>query len=345
MGRRSPFSRRCRLSLSLLEGRDLPHGLAPMPGEPEHDHLFVGPQVAGYADGFDQHFVLEGDESMQAMGPFFIPGSPPIANDAPYGGPEGPLAPTTITYTTNGAGLPLLESSPSSPTNIFLDFDGYTSANENYSPYDTNSNSTTFDSTEQSVIVEAWRQISVYYAMFDVNVTTISPSGPKVWLMISNSISGGYSYVGVFPNSTPRSFNPSGDARTRLSGLTHEIGHNFGLNHQSDYNALGVRTADYSSGWTLHGPIMGVDYAQNAHKFINGHSVSSASTLQDDLTVIANKIKPFQPAGGDGYRPDEHGGTTATATEMEAVNGYFRGWGTIERRTDADAFWFTSTLR
>ena len=35
----------------------------------------------------------------------------------------------------------------------------------------------------------------------------------SAWLASGNNISGGYSYVGVFPNSYPRSFNQSGDTR------------------------------------------------------------------------------------------------------------------------------------
>ena len=33
--------------------------------------------------------------------------------------------------------------------------------------------------------------------------------------------------------------------------MAHEYGHNFGLSHQSDYNLLGVKTNEYSSGFDV----------------------------------------------------------------------------------------------
>jgi regulation of enolase protein 1 (concanavalin A-like superfamily) len=282
--------------------------------------------------------TFKSDPADRATGPFLQP--PPAGFQLQDGGNAGAVySPFPITYSTTAAGLPILNSSPSSPVAIYLDFDGEGSN----TPYDVDGNPGTFNAAEQATIVECWRQIAVYYSMYDVNVTTIYPAGmPMCWQLISNSISGGYAYVGAFPNSTPRGFNQSSDARNRVSGIAHEVGHNFALSHQSDYNNLGVKTAEYSSGYELHGPLMGVDYAQLVHKFIIGHPSYSASALQDDLALIAAKIAPYQPPGGDGYRPDDVGNTTATALPMLASDGYFTAWGIIERPTDVDVFSFTS---
>jgi len=238
-------------------------------------------------------------------------------------------------------GLPLLYGLPSAPTAIYLDFDGEGSN----APYDVDGNSATFNATEAATITEAWRQVSVYFSMFDVNVTTVKPTVPFAWHVSSPSISGGYSYVGVFPNSSPQSFNQAGDARTRVSGIVHEVGHNFGLAHQSDYDLLGNKTKEYSSGFdSLHGPLMGVDYAQSVHKWFIGHPSGSASSLQDDIAVIAGKIKARQPAGADGFRADDHGGTIATATALiAAADGSRTSSGIIERMTDIDVFSFSTT--
>jgi hypothetical protein len=183
-------------------------------------------------------------------------------------------------------GLPHLHSFPSAPVAVYLDFNGGTYGGTTYSAYD--AVTTSFSAAEQSQITECWRQVSTYFALFDVDVTTERPNKPMAWDLISNSVSGGYSYVGAFPNSQPRSFNNSGDARSRESGLAHEVGHNFGLNHQSNYDRIGVKTAEYSSGYdSLHGPIMGVDYAQSVHKWFIGHPSNSATGLQDDLAATA----------------------------------------------------------
>ena len=238
-------------------------------------------------------------------------------------------------------GLPLLHGLPGARTAIYLDFDGEGSN----APYDEDGSPSTFNAGEATSIAEAWRQISVYFAPFDVDVTTEKPTVPFVWHVSSPSVSGGYSYVGMFPNTSPQSFNQSADARTRQSGIAHEVGHNFGLSHQSDYDLLGNKTNEYSSGYdALHGPIMGVDYAQSVHKWFIGHASGSASALQDDIAVIAGKIKQYQPTGGDGFRADDYTGTIAAATPLPvSADGTRSVSGIVERMTDVDAFSFTST--
>ena len=240
-------------------------------------------------------------------------------------------------------GLPILHSLPGAPTAVYLDFNGGSYGGTTYAPYDEDGNPNVLNATEQQHITNAWQQVSQYFAMFDTDVTTEHPTVPFAWDLISNSVSGGYSYVGVFPNTTPRSFNQSSDARTRTSGLAHEIGHNFGLQHQSDYDLLGNKTNEYTSGYdNLHGAIMGVDYARTVHKWFLGHPSNSATGLQDDLSVIASKIRRYEPPGGDGYRPNDYGGTIDQATPLADYGDYQYAEGVVERQDDRDAFSFTT---
>jgi len=247
----------------------------------------------------------------------------------------------TVTATAAAAnGLPDLHSLPGAPTAIYLDFDGHGTT---LGAYDVDGDPATFNAAEAATITEAHRQTSAYFAMFDVNVTTVKPTVPYAWLVISNDISGGSSYVGVFPNSKPESWVSSSVAESRGSGIAHELGHNFGLLHQSEYDLLGNKTSEYSNGYDkLHGSIMGVDYRQDVHKWFIGHPGNSASALQDDVAVIAGVIKKYQPAGGDGFRADDFGGTLATASALTDANGRRSAAGIIERMADVDTFSFTT---
>ncbi|MFM7245332.1 MAG: fibronectin type III domain-containing protein, partial [Planctomycetaceae bacterium] len=247
---------------------------------------------------------------------------------------------TTSAISAAANGLPDLHSLPGAPTAIYLDFDGHGST---LGAYDADGDPATFSAAEAATIIEAHRQTSAYFAMFDVDVTTVKPTVPHAWIVISNDVTGGSSYVSVFPNSSPQSWVSSATAESRASGIAHELGHNFGLQHQSEYDLLGNKTSEYSNGYdSLHGSIMGVDYRQDVHKWFIGHPGSSASALQDDVAVIAGVIKKYQPAGGDGFRADDFGGTIATASALAATNGMRSAAGIIERMADVDTFSFTT---
>ena len=250
------------------------------------------------------------------------------------------VAPADISVAAVGPnGMPLLNSLPGAPTAVYLDFDGH----GGNTPYDTNGVPGTYDAAEQGVITEAWRHVASYFSMFYTNVTTVVPSVPYSYSLISNSHQGvGYSFL-QFPTTNPSAYNPSGDARGRQSGLAHEIGHNFSLAHQSDFDLLGNKTNEYSSGWDrLHGPIMGVDFAQDIHKWFIGHPSNSPSALQDDVAVIADKINNY--SGGDGFRPDDvpNFSSSARTLSTDPATGAQAASGIIERLADVDYYLFTN---
>ena len=175
----------------------------------------------------EQRFALCASHAVDFVEPLSLTGGPamPLAtvptanladsfavNLAASTGTLATLGGEFVATATAANGLPDLRSLPGAPTAIYLDFDGE-GAN---APYDVDGDPTTFNATEQATITEAWRQVSVYFSMFNVDVTTVKPTVPFAWHVSSPSISGGYSYVGVFPNTSPQSFNQAGKKASLL---------------------------------------------------------------------------------------------------------------------------------
>ena len=251
-----------------------------------------------------------------------------------------------VTFSTNAAGLPLLSSrSDGAGLKIFLDFDG----DGSNSAYDTNGVAGTFDTTEQTVIYNAWRDVVSYFSMYNVNVTTVQPAtggtNPVfVWQVISND-TGGSAYVGIINNYRAEGWNASSSARTRTSAIAHEIGHQLNNYHQSVYDTAGNKTSEYTSGYDGHGAIMGSDFGQDVVKWNYGRSANGNDVFQDDMARSSAYIASRNGSiYGDGYRPDDFTGTTlSSATALTASNGSYQTSGIIERQTDADYFSFAST--
>jgi len=245
------------------------------------------------------------------------------------------------TFSVNAAGLPLLTSrSDGTGFKVFLDFDGF-GANL---PFSTDGDTANYSPAEQNSIYYTWRDMVSYFSALNVNVTTVQPptggSNPSfAWHLTSNSISGGYAYVGWLDNSAPHGFNQGSNAVSRRSGIAHEIGHLLGLYHQGEYDLYGNLTSEYSDGWDSRSrTVIGIDYNTNIRQWFYGRSSSNAGSLQNDLQLMANTVSAR--VGGDGFRPDDFGGTIATAASVPA-NGMVEAF--IERYSDADVFQINSS--
>ena len=258
-----------------------------------------------------------------------------------------------LTWTTLANGLPVLNSYPTAPAMIFLDYDG--DVGRGSSEFDLDGTPGVFTTAEQEQIAEHWRGMAAIFSMFNVGVTTVQPNTltiPTAWLVITNDMNtqGGVNSVNSFPDNAP-----SGVAGSDFwaYGFAHEVAHGFGSWHQSTYDTLGNKTAEYGPGNApdpLHGGIMGGGYGvinkwSLAHGSRDpGSGQTDVKTIQDDMARIAADLNAVD-GSGDGYRPDDQLGTSiAAATAMTIINSTTQGKvGIIERLTDQDWHSFTST--
>ena len=138
---------------------------------------------------------------------------------------------------------------------------------------------------------------------------------------------GGHAYIGSFDDGADE---PVFVYNSSLAGVaeasSHEVGHALSLAH--DGTSGTSYYTGHGSGSTGWAPLMGASYYQpvtqwSAGEYVNANNNTSSANYgngPDDLAVIAD----LNNGNGFGYRPDDHGGTTAAATALVAP-GLARG--------------------
>lgn len=254
----------------------------------------------------------------------------------------------------------LLNSKPGAVKTIYLDFDGHTLSGNgwtaNYNdgndiiapPWDTDGNPDSYNDSERTAIQRIWYRVAEDFAGFDVNVTTEYPgeaaltrsnNGDQIYgtRALVSAISsyfgnyGGIAYLGSFDSvgnyNKPALVFPerlSNSEKNIAEAISHEVGHNLGLNHDGVSGG-----AEYYTGHGNWAPIMGVGYSRPITQWSQGE-YASANNTQNDLVVIQQN--------GLEYRGDDHGNTIATAQMLAGGNVSTNG--IIERSTDVDVFGF-----
>jgi hypothetical protein len=262
-----------------------------------------------------------------------------------------------------GPTAPAYSSLPGAKATLYLDFSGdfesQWGSNKNITTpaFDTDGDPTTFSASELTAIHDIWAYVSEDYAPFNINVTTVDPGidytsaaadGVALKVVIGGDGSwygggGGVSFVGAFsdPNLPNVSFVFSvglqNVPRYVADACSHEAGHEFGLNHQSQYTGSTL-TYEYSYGpGDDTAPIMGASYYSTRSLWWYGTSDVSSTTYQNDMDVIASA------ANGFGYRPQAIGNSVATATPLTVDGtGAVSASGVIEHMTDLNYYSFTT---
>lgn len=258
-----------------------------------------------------------------------------------------------------------LHSNPAASKTIFLDFDGHTTSGTSWnsfnggadivSPAYSFSGDASFDDSELSRIHAIWQRVAEDFIPFDVDVTTEEPSldglvksgsGDSAWgvrVVVGGNGSwygnaGGVAYLGSFNwnSDTPvfafEDVLGNGNEKYTAEAITHEAGHALGLNHDGRTSPSEGYYQGHGSGATGWAPIMGVGYYKELTQWSRGE-YAYASNTQDDLAIITGN-------NGFGYRADDHGNTTSTASVLSVDQGSVAQSGIIERNEDVDVFTF-----
>lgn len=237
-----------------------------------------------------------------------------------------------------------LESFPGAVGCVLIDFDGhYTEGTlwNSGNPIDAVASNHT-----DAQKIEVWEIASEDLRPFGVNVTTSEavyqtyPINRRMRAVVTTTTtaypgSGGVAYIGSFSwsNEIPCwVFNQSVKACGET--VSHEVGHTFSLRHH------GQGSTTYYTGQGDWAPIMGASFYRPVSQWSIG-DYTGANRVQDDLSLLSS------PSHGVGYRTDDHGGNTGSATALVIdaagnVDGAINS-GIIEKTNDLDFFSFTTT--
>jgi len=261
----------------------------------------------------------------------------------------------------------LLHSNPGASKVIYLDFDGHATTGTDWNvqygdpittPAFSFEGDSSFSDSELSRIQYIWQRVAEDYLPFNVDVTTEYPGESALSKSNLNDTAygvrmciggnsnwfgeqiGGVAYVGSFDwNYDAPAFvfpsNLGNNEKYVAEAITHEAGHTLDLYH--DGTTGGVEYyAGHGSGATGWAPIMGVGYYEELVQWSKGE-YADANNTEDDLFIIAEKSNG---SGRLGYRADDHGDASTSASALVADGANVSGEGIIERNTDLDFFSF-----
>jgi len=264
-------------------------------------------------------------------------------------------------FVASVAQTPILNSSPSSVHKVlFLDFDGEIVIGTAWNTSANVPTITALPSTLSSAAkTDIWKRMAEDFRPFDVNVTTdvakfnaANPTGRMRIVFTPSSTWYPASVGGVaFLNSFTWGGNPdtpcwvfenmlSYSAKNCAEAGSHEAGHTLSLKHQSVWNGLCAKTAEYhsgiGSGVTSWAPIMGVGYSRNVSIWHNGANSNTCTTIQFDHGSNGITGSLFL-----NYLTDDVGDNLATAKAINVNTVSLLDSGIISRPTEVDVYKFS----
>ncbi|WP_241775737.1 RICIN domain-containing protein [Flavobacterium sp. Root420] len=238
-----------------------------------------------------------------------------------------------------------LQSLPGAAGCVLLDFDGYNMPAGNLWNNGNAINAAPSGMSDADV-QQHWEVVAEDYRPFNLNVTTSEavfnsyPRNRRMRVVVTPTNTaapgaGGVAYIGSFnwDNDVPcwvfiTSGKSGGDASAHEVGHTFDLGHDGRTTPKEDY-FVGINNTSWA-------PIMGAGYYRPVVQWSKGE-YDYANNKQDDVATIAGS------KFGVGYRGDDYGNTTASATTLD-----YNGSGAINQKngivsSEADYDFFTFT--
>lgn len=251
--------------------------------------------------------------------------------------------------------IPILNSRPDAPAQLYLDFDGETVTDPAW-----NGGQTIVAApadVSASDIGAIFDRVKEDYWPFNVNVTTDvnrytnALPGKRMRCIITPTDTaargaGGVAILYSFANSGRGGlsatvpcwvFNPG--VVGIAEAISHELGHTFGLHHDGQEDPTQGHIEYYAptdhgpTGWA---PIMGAGYYVTVSQWSKGE-YQYANNQEDDVGIISNSSNGF------GYVKDEAGGTIPTAVTLGGGPGGPNQTGVITQAGETDIYSFTTT--
>ena len=244
---------------------------------------------------------------------------------------------------------PTLNSYLPATATLYLDFDGH-DVNSNMWNYGTPFSCLPANMNDAQ-ITEAFYRVAEDFRPFNINVTTdlsrflAAPLAQRMRIVITPTSAwyagvAGIAYITSFTwgDDTPAFVfcdRLSNDARRVAEAISHESGHTFGLQHQSNWSNNCTLVSGYhtgvGTGETSWGPIMGNAASKNVTQWNYGPIPNGCKLLQNNLDVITT-------TNGFTYRPDDYADLYTSANIINVAAGVFTKTGVIATSNDKDYF-------
>ena len=254
------------------------------------------------------------------------------------------------------AAVPVLDSDPSLPNVIYIDFDGETVVDPDW-----NNGHTIFAvpptikgaRLSAAQITDIWNRVAEDYRSFKIAITTdvnrYNAAGPRhrVRCIVTPTDTaepgaGGvawtdsYRMAGIDFSSTVPCWAFTADYYTTadISGIiSHEVGHTMGLSHDGRANPYEEYFDGQGSGATSWAPIMGATYDHIVTQWSKGEYYR-ANNREDDIAIIGSAANGFGFVGDE----DAAGGPVALP-----ATGAINVAGIIGNKLDVDQYLFATS--